>query len=97
MLPPASPPLCPPPSRTKTETFGKQEFAEADGVLRMHVTTNVGVTVVYKSQISEWEAAANLDRTTSCDAGISIQILVHSNQVVRMQPPQEGKNICVIV
>lgn len=48
LLPPTSPPLCPPPSRAKTGTFGEREFAKADGVLHVHVMTNVGVTVVYK-------------------------------------------------
>lgn len=66
LLPPASPPLCPPPSRAKTEAFSKQDFAEADGIQHVHVMANVGVTVVYKSQISDLKAPANLDRTATC-------------------------------
>lgn len=56
LLPPAFPPLCPPPSRAKTEPFGEQEFAQADSIQHVHVTTNVRVTVVYKSQISKLKA-----------------------------------------
>lgn len=66
LLSPASPPLCPPPSRIKTETC-EQEFAAADSIQHVHVPTNVEVTVVYKSQISELKAPANLDGTAICD------------------------------
>lgn len=103
LLPPTSPPLCPPPSRAKTETFGEREFAKADGVLHVHVMTNVGVTVVYKSQISEPNAPANVDRTPCYLLrrlpGISIQILGQANQVGCTHAAAMGqkKNIRVMV
>lgn len=99
LLPPTSPPLCPPPSRAKTETFGEREFAKADGVQHVHVMTNVGVTVVYKSQISEPKAPANVDRTpptpatcyADCLGSVSKYEDKQTRLVVRTQPPRDGE------